>query len=602
MDIRKAALSYTRQNGMRPPLGIFPLVPGDKTPIFPGGFHAATTDEAQIKKWWSEWPHANIGFHCDGIIVLDIDRHDPSADGFDSLRELERQYGELPETWICETPSGGEHYYFRCNDQRLTSGAGIAPGIDYRGSGGYVLLPPSVHPNGGVYEWEAGHTPKDTPLADLPEWLHDLLLTEKISTGRPEPVPEKIPRGQRNDTLYKMACSLRGKSCSEKEITSLLQTMNAERCDPPLSDDEISQIAASAAKYKAGTLPTYSQQADPVQAEPVDEFGSFNFYTLTELTEEDRKPPEFLIQDMVPVGLTFISGAPKIRKSFMALQMAYAVATGTEFLGKKTLQCDVAYLDLEGSKNRIANRADTMNLNMPGNVFITNRITDKISGRLIEKIQNLHHQKPSIRLVIIDTYSRARGNIRTGNANAYDADVSILEPIQQMALDENIAILFVHHDKKGAGMMADSFERINGTMGISGSADSVLNLIATGKRFEGVATLEYNPRDVKGGEMRLHFNDYSCQWEREIAPPDIRGNPIIRACIESAPKPHHEGVFCSYSSIYRAAYNTDDPNPGDKIRAVIKEHGDELYSKYGYGIQLGVQSKNVRGIRIFNCN
>lgn len=333
-----------------------------------------------------------------------------------------------------------------------------------------------------------------------------------------------------------------------------------------------------------------------------EEFEAFGFYTLADLSEAERQPPEFIIQDMVPVGLTFISGAPKIRKSFMALQMAYAVATGTEFLGKKTLQCDVVYFDLEGSKNRIANRADTMNLNIPGNVFITNRITDKISGKLIDRIKKLHHERPSIRLVIIDTYSRARGNIKTGGANAYDADVSILEPIQQMALDENIAILFVHHDKKGAGLMADSFERINGTMGISGSADSVLNLISEGKRFEGTATLEYNPRDVKGGEMKITFNDYTCQWEREITLSDIRGNPIIRACIEMSPKPHHEGVFCSYNTIYKMAYNVEDPNPGDKVRAVIKEHGSELYSKYGYGVQLGVQSKNVRGIRIFNCN
>ncbi len=330
MDIRKAALSYTRQNGMRPPLKIFPLMPSEKTPICSGGFHAATTDVVQIRKWWDEWPHANIGFHTDGIIVIDIDRHDPSADGFDSLHELERQYGELPETWRSITPSGGEHIYFKCDDPRLTNGAGIAPGIDYRGCGGYVLLPPSVHPNGGTYEWDAGYTPKDTPLADLPEWLHDLLLSAKIATkaepGRPvASVPEKIPNGIRNDTLYRMACSLRGKGCSQNEITSLLKEMNSERCEPPLPNDELTKIAASAARHEAGSLPCY-----PVQAEPVDEFSAFNFYTLSELTEAERQPPEFIIQDMVPVGLTFISGAPKIRKSFMALQLAYAVATGSE--------------------------------------------------------------------------------------------------------------------------------------------------------------------------------------------------------------------------------------------------------------------------------
>lgn len=147
-------------------------------------------------------------------------------------------------------------------------------------------------------------------------------------------------------------------------------------------------------------------------------------------------------------------------------------------------------------------------------------------------------------------------------------------------------------------MMADSFERINGTMGISGSADSVLNLISEGKRFEGTATLEYNPRDVKGGEMKLAFNDYSRRWEQELSPPDIRGNPIIRFCIDNAPKPGLEGLFFDYSFVHRTACHCDDPSPGDKIRAAIKENGVALYKDYGIGVQLGVQSKHVTQKRI----
>lgn len=331
-------------------------------------------------------------------------------------------------------------------------------------------------------------------------------------------------------------------------------------------------------------------------------FDNFGFYNLSELSEADKRPPDFIIDGLIPVGMSFLSGAPKTRKSFMALQMAYAVATGSEFLDKKTIQSDVVYLDLEGSKSRLSSRADIMGLCFPDNIHITNRIQDKISGKLIEKIRLLHRERPSIRFVIIDTYSRARGRIQSGNANAYDADVQILEPIQQMALDENIAILFIHHDKKGAGLMSDSFERISGTMGISGSADSVLNLISEGKRFEGRATLEYNPRDVKGGETKVVFNEYTCRWEKDNVAPDIKGNPVVRFCLDNAPKPHLEGDFFSYSLVYRTAFGCDDQNPGDKIRAAIKEHGASLYNDYGIGVQLGVQSKNARGIRIFNCN
>ena len=196
-----------------------------------------------------------------------------------------------------------------------------------------------------------------------------------------------------------------------------------------------------------------------------DVFSSFGFYSVPDLTEEERRPPEFIIDGMIPCGLTFLSGAPKIRKSFMALQMATAVATGQPFLGHDTRKCDVAYLDLEGSKSRISFRAERMSTKIPRNVFVTNSITERLADGLVDKLRQLHRERPSIRFIIVDTFSRARGNVRVSGANAYDADVSLLEPVQRMALEENIAVLFVHHDKKGAGLASDSFERLSGTMG-----------------------------------------------------------------------------------------------------------------------------------------
>ena len=73
-------------------------------------------------------------------------------------------------------------------------------------------------------------------------------------------------------------------------------------------------------------------------------------------------------------------------------------------------------------------------------------------------------------------------------------------------------------------------------MGISGSADSVLNLIADGKRFDGKAMLEYTPRDAKGGEMKLVFNERFCEWEIETANPDALLNDcVIRWILDHTP-------------------------------------------------------------------
>ena len=332
-----------------------------------------------------------------------------------------------------------------------------------------------------------------------------------------------------------------------------------------------------------------------------DIFDSFGFYSVPDLTPEEKKPPEFIVDGMIPCGMTFLSGAPKIRKSFMALQIASAVATGSQFLSHNTTQCDVAYLDLEGSKSRVSFRAERMSMKIPRNVFITNSITERLADGLVDKLRQLHRARPSIRLIIIDTYSRARGMARSGGANAYDADVAFLEPVQRMALEENIAVVFIHHDKKGAGFASDSFERLSGTMGISGSSDCVINLVADGKRFDGRANMEYTPRDAKGGEVKLVFDERFGEWQEIVeSKPDLRGNPVCNWIIENAPDRQKEGKMFSYDDVIKGAYGCFVDNPGTKVREQIDPHKDELFSCYGIGVQMGVKSHGDRGVRIIN--
>ena len=332
-----------------------------------------------------------------------------------------------------------------------------------------------------------------------------------------------------------------------------------------------------------------------------DIFDSFGFYSVPDLTPEEKKPPEFIVDGMIPCGMTFLSGAPKIRKSFMALQIASAVATGSPFLSHNTTQCDVAYLDLEGSKSRVSFRAERMSMKIPRNVFITNSITERLADGLVDKLRHLHRARPSIRLIIIDTYSRARGSYKNFGVNAYDADVALLEPVQRMALEENIAVVFIHHDKKGAGFASDSFERLSGTMGISGSSDCVINLVADGKRFDGKATMEFTPRDAKGGEIKLVFDERFGEWQEIVeSKPDLRGNPVCNWIIENAPDRQKEGKMFSYDDVIKGAYGCFVDNPGTKVREQIDPHKDELFSCYGIGVQMGVKSHGDRGVRIIN--
>ena len=328
---------------------------------------------------------------------------------------------------------------------------------------------------------------------------------------------------------------------------------------------------------------------------------SLGVYSVPFLTEEEKKPPEFIVEGMIPVGMTFLSGAPKTRKSFFALQCASAVARGAEFFGRKTIKCDVLYFDLEGSKSRTASRAERMSSQIPDNVLISHDCNVKLSDGLVDVIRQTHRIHSHLRLIIIDTYSRARGNYRGGSANAYDQDVAFLEPIQRMAIEENIAVLFVHHDKKGASLVSDSFERLSGTMGISGSADCVMNLVIDGGRKDGRATLEVTPRDAAGSELKLVFDNYYGEW-MEVTDPtaDIKGNPVCSWIVTHAPEPRKEGVFFSYDEVCRGAYKTVVDKPGETVRDQLIKHKKELFDNCSIAIQTGVQSNGKRGIRVVN--
>lgn len=387
-------------------------------------------------------------------------------------------------------------------------------------------------------------------------------------------------------------------------VASSVQVLDLTQVWPNMPEKgDISDLVAKFGAEKScdmiakliSTTPQWEPEKEP------DVFDSFGFYSVPDLTEEERRPPEFIIDGMIPCGMTFLSGAPKIRKTFMALQMAISVASGQPFLGHNTTKCDVAYLDLEGSKSRVSFRTDRMTTKIPRNVYITNTITERLADGLVDKLRQLHQSRPSIRLIIIDTYSRARGTYKSFGVNAYDADVALLEPVQRMALDENIAVLFIHHDKKGAGFMSDSFERISGTMGISGSADCVINLVADGKRFEGKATMEYTPRDAKGGEIKIVFDERFGEWQELIEEkPDLRGNPICNWIIQNAPERQKEGTTFSYSDVFKFSYGCYLDNPGNKVREQIEAHKDDLFLQFGIGVQIGVRSHGERGIRIIN--
>src|SRR5215471_1208019 len=146
---------------------VFPCVPRNKRPATAHGLKDATTDPLEIEAWWGRDPNYNLAVatgSVSGVFVVDIDGEDAEAE----LRRLEKEHGQLPAT--VESVTGrGRHIFFRCPDKPVRNTAGkIAAGIDTRGDGGYVLVPPSMHPSGKRYAWSVDSA---ASFADAPDWL-----------------------------------------------------------------------------------------------------------------------------------------------------------------------------------------------------------------------------------------------------------------------------------------------------------------------------------------------------------------------------------------------------------------------------------------------
>lgn len=165
---------------------VFPCEPRGKKPLVAGGFKAATTDAKQVNSWWRQWPNANIGYECGALIVVEVD----GPVGLATMNALRRDH-TWPTTLTAMSgrSDGGLHYFWQapegepvrnCAGLSRDGRRGIGEGIDVRGLGGYVILPPSVHPSGRRYKWAVR-----AEAAPMPSWMVDRLRQPPTRTVEP---------------------------------------------------------------------------------------------------------------------------------------------------------------------------------------------------------------------------------------------------------------------------------------------------------------------------------------------------------------------------------------------------------------------------------
>jgi hypothetical protein len=233
-----------------------------KHPLTRHGLKDATTDERQIRLWWTEHPHANIGAAMGGELRLFAVDSDPRHGGDASLYDLTEVHGlEWLNTLNIGTGSNGDHFWLHYPEdvEIRNSSNRLGPGLDIRGEGGYVVLPPSLHASGRRYRLK-----NTTMTQPAPAWLIEALTRtpdeqpavvvdfqerkdRKVSGGI-------IPEGERNETVFRVGCAIWGKGDAVDlvDLAAQLRDVNAQRCSPPLADAEIAQIAASITRYPRG--------------------------------------------------------------------------------------------------------------------------------------------------------------------------------------------------------------------------------------------------------------------------------------------------------------------------------------------------------------
>ena len=212
---------------------------------------------------------------------------------------------------------------------------------------------------------------------------------------------------------------------------------------------------------------------------------------------------EFIVDEILPVGLHLFCGAPKVGKSWLMLDLCIKVSKGEEIWNLKTNKCDVLYLALEDTYSRLQKRLFKLTDEIDSNFHIAIE-SNKITNGLVMQLENAIKQYPNTRLVVIDTLQKVR---KQSNDVNYSADYGDISTLKAFADKNKLAIILVHHLRKQDD--SDVFNKISGTAGIMGSSDTTF-ILEKKSRDDSVATLYVTGRDVEYQTFTLRFEE--CRW------------------------------------------------------------------------------------------
>lgn len=442
----------------------------------------ATTEQRQILEWWGRWPNASVAV-CTGreladggyLTVLD---EDPRNDGDATLSALESHYGSLPETPRLITGSRGHHFLFRTK-QPLKSRAGeVGAGLDVKSDRGYIVVWPSLHTSGNRYERDAGADLDEVPIAWAPQWLVTL-------ASKPEPPQRKVLdgagpnffiEGERNNQMASLIGTLRRRGLSWNEMLPSINAVNASRCRPPLTDDDIKKFKHTESSFVA---------SDPLGKDGDD---PWRLMTTAQIFEPLGVYP-WLIEgiQLAPGRVTLLSSLPDVGKTVIAMSVALAVASGKPLWGVYQPARKGKVLHLNGeigsyiARERYQRLArgyslEPESLVASGGIILSNYPTARLDDEDFE--DKLAALVDGHELCVIDSLRAFSGAL---DEKSKEIGVALFK-LARVSDRTGVTFLVLHHNRKPSkDDVGDASMSISGTTAILGASECTFVLSSSAK-------------------------------------------------------------------------------------------------------------------------
>ena len=478
---------------------VFPLHPGEKAPPLIKGFPThATTDLAQVRRWWEAWPTANVGIHGAGMVIVDEDVRNGGPEAFALLDMLEG----FPPTLTTLTPSGGRHLFYRLPDGHpgVGNSAGkLGPGLDVKSTGGYVVAPGSTVPT-GKYRFA-----EDATIAPAPEWLVQKLgvYTFREHGDKVDISPagdatvaacrEWIKARPQGDQAFTTACMLRDRGLSEAQALALLMEHDgrpAGTLAPKVAHAyEYAQNAPGALVASADDFETLPEAA-PQPSKPLPRAA-----TLADLAGAPIGNVAYLVKGLLGLrSQAVLYGPPGQGKTFVALDLAFHVAAGLPWRERRVQQAPVLYLAYEGVGGMRARaralvqshgHADAPMHIVSADFDLRDQAGRKALGALIAELP------ATPKFIIIDTLARA---MMGGDENSAQDIGALNAAVAALIEATGACVMLVHHSGK------DKSRGARGSSALLGAIDTEIEV--DGRRIKPTKQRDFELAEPLGFELR----------------------------------------------------------------------------------------------------